>query len=66
MAKDKRKHNNIYLNCGFTFIERDEQLPLCVICFKTFSNASMKAHQLKQHFRTSTRNSLTKTGASLK
>ena len=35
MAKGKRKYNNTYLDYGFTFIKRgDEQLPLCVICFK--------------------------------
>ena len=50
MAKSKRKYNNTYLNYGFTFIERgDEQLPLCVICFKTLSYAIMKVYQLKQH-----------------
>ena len=50
MAKGKRKYNNAYLDYGFTFIERgDEQLPQCAICFKTLSNAFMKAYQLKQH-----------------
>ena len=50
MAKGERKYNNAYLDYGFTFIERgDEQLPQCVICFKTLSNASMKAYQLNQH-----------------
>ena len=50
MGKTKRKCNDIFLDYGFTFIERgDEQLPQCVICFKTLSNASMKAYQLKQH-----------------
>jgi len=50
MPKAKRKYIDTFLDYGFTFIERgDEQLPQCVICFKTFSNASMKACQLKQH-----------------
>ena len=50
MAKAKRKYNDTFFDYGFTFIERgDEQLPQCVICFKTLSNASMKAYQLKQH-----------------
>jgi len=50
MAKTKRKYNDTFLEYGFIFIERgDEQLPQCVICLKTLSNASMKAHQLKQH-----------------
>ena len=47
----KRKYNDTFLDYGFTFIEKgDEQLPQCVICFKTLSNASMKTYQLKQHF----------------
>ena len=46
----KRKYNDSYLDYGFTFVERrDEQLPQCVVCHKTLSNASMKPHQLKQH-----------------
>ena len=46
----KRKYNDTFLDYGFTFIEKgDEQLPQCVICFKTLSNASMKTYQLKQH-----------------
>ena len=50
MAKGKRKYNDTYLDYGFTFIQRgDEQLLQCVICFKTLSNASTKAYQLKQH-----------------
>ena len=44
----KRKYNDIFLDYGFTFIEKeDEQLPQCVICFKTLSNAFMKTYQLK-------------------
>jgi len=50
MAKAKRKYNDTFLDYGITFIERgDEQLLQCGICFKTLSNASMKAYQLKQH-----------------
>jgi len=50
MAKAKRKYIDTFLDYGFTFIERgDEQLPQCVIYFKTLSNASMNAYQLKQH-----------------
>ena len=50
MAKAKRKYNDTFLNYGFTFIEKGgEQLPECVICFKTLSNSSMKGYQLKQH-----------------
>ena len=46
----ERKYNNSYLDYGFTIVERrDEQLPQCVVCHKTLSNASMKPHQLKQH-----------------
>jgi len=50
MAKAKRKYIDTFPDYGRTFIERgDEQLPHCVICFKTLSNASMNAYQLKQH-----------------
>jgi len=50
MAKAKRKYIDTFLDYGFTFIERgDQQLPQCFICFKTLSNASMNAYQLKQH-----------------
>jgi len=50
MAKARRKYIDTFLDYGFTFIERgDKQLPQCVICFKTLSNASMNAYQLKQH-----------------
>ena len=46
----KRKYDDTFLDYGFIFIEKgDEQLPQCVICFKTLSNASMKTYQLKQH-----------------
>ena len=47
----KRKYSDSYFDYGFTFVERhDEQLPQCVVCHKTLSNASIKPHQLKQHF----------------
>ena len=47
----KRKCNDSYLDYRFTFVERrDEQLLQCVVCHKTLTNVSMKAHQLKQHF----------------
>jgi len=50
MAKAKRKYIDTFLDYGFTFIERgDEQSPECVIRFKTLSNVSMNAYQLKQH-----------------
>ena len=50
MAKAKRKYYDMFLNYGFTFIKKGgEQLPQCVICFKTLSNSSMKRYQLKQH-----------------
>ena len=50
MTKVKRKYDDDYLNYGFIFVDKgNEQLPQCVICLKTFSNASMKPYQLKQH-----------------
>jgi len=50
MAKAKRKYNDTFLDYGFTFTEKvNEQLPQCLISFKTLSNASMKANQQKQH-----------------
>ena len=50
MTKVKRKYDNNYLNYGFIFVDKgNELLPQCVICRKTFSNASMKPYQLKQH-----------------
>ena len=66
MAKARRNYN-MFLDYGFTFIEKEgEQLPQCVICFKTLSNSSMKGYQLKQHLRTPNLNSLAKPGASSK
>ena len=39
----KRKYNDSYLNYRFMFVEQhDKQLPQCVVCHKTLSNASMK------------------------
>jgi len=33
----------LFHDYGFTFTEKhDEQLPQCVVCFKTLSNTSMK------------------------
>ena len=50
MTKVKRKYDDDYLNYGFIFVDKgNEQLPQCAICLKTFSNASMKPYQLKQH-----------------
>ena len=63
MAKAKRKYNNMFLDYGFTFIEKGgEQLLQYVICFRTLSNSSRKGYQLKQHL-TNTHNFLAKPGA---
>ena len=50
MAKAKRKYD-IFLNFGFAIVKReDEQLPRCVICFKSLFNVPIEAYQLKQLF----------------
>ncbi|KAF2361853.1 hypothetical protein FHG87_007398, partial [Trinorchestia longiramus] len=49
----KRKYNEIYLQCRFTFIEiNDEQRPICVICSEHSANESMKPAKLKRHLHT--------------
>ena len=47
MTKVKRKYDDDYLNYGFIFVDKGNEQ--CVVCLKTFSNASMKPYQLKQH-----------------
>ena len=50
MSQKKRKHQDNYLDFGFThLIEDDLQILQCVVCMKTFSNSTMKPASLKQN-----------------
>ena len=50
MLQKKRFYCDNYLDYGFSYVVKDGvQIPQCVICFKTFSNSTMKPFQLKQH-----------------
>lgn len=53
IRKCVRKYNPEYINIGFTVIDISNlPRPQCVICFKIFSNQSMKPSLLKRHHST--------------
>lgn len=50
MSSKKRYYDESYIKFGFTFIKNNnEELPQCVICFKTLSNECMKPSKLERH-----------------
>ena len=47
----KRKYNSEYIKYEFIAIQhREEYLPQCVVCMKTFLNEAVKPILLKNHF----------------
>jgi len=48
----KRKYQDDYLGFGFIKSEKDDSLPLCLICFKVLTNDSMKPSKIKTHMET--------------
>lgn len=52
-VKIKRKYNVKYLELGFTYTgTEDEPLPLCVLCYETLANESLKPANLRRHLET--------------
>ena len=46
----KRKYSEDYIKYGFTSITRgSEELPQCVVCYKTLSNDAMRPNRLERH-----------------
>ncbi len=52
MLKKNRLYSDSYLATGFTWIEEDCPLPLCIVCGKKLANTAMVPAKLKQHFST--------------
>ena len=49
--KIKRKYNESFLQCGFTFVlKEDEHCQVCLICNEMSTNESLKLANLKRHF----------------
>lgn len=50
-TKTARKYDKSYLKLGFSWTgDEVEPVPLCVICYETLTNESMKPSHLKRHF----------------
>lgn len=46
----KRHYDEKFLTYGFSFVvNHGVQVPLCVLCHKTFANESMKPSKLRDH-----------------
>ncbi len=45
-------YSDSYLAIGFTWIEKDCPLPLCIVCEKKLANTAMAPAKLKRHFAT--------------
>ena len=49
----KRQYSDQYINIGFIELKKKgESVAQCVVCVKTFSNASMKPSLLQRHLQT--------------
>ena len=48
-GKIKRKYNGNYLELGFTYTgTEDEPLPVCILCYETLANKSLKPSNLRR------------------
>ena len=44
-----RQYSVEYLKYGFIPAPHNEQLPMCLLCFQTFSNEAMKPSRMQDH-----------------
>ena len=44
-----RQYSVEYLTYGFIPASHNEQFPMCLLCFQTFSNEAMKASRMQDH-----------------
>ncbi|CDW54206.1 zf-BED domain containing protein [Trichuris trichiura] len=50
-SKKCRQYSSEYLRFGFAVIPGTEQLPVCLLCERVFSNETMKPSRMKRHLK---------------